>query len=399
MATFGLLVGSLAMTGCGDDEGTGGSGGAGGSTTSSSSRSSSSSSSGSGTSTSTGSGGEGGEGGEGGAGTGGDGGAGGDGAGGATGTGGAGGAPDIGPGPEESCSGCARLAVPLTEASTGTLFEFNWPELVDLTGATVTFRVKAQAGTGGGVQTYVQNGGAQSWVGVPWAWTDLSSLGEWTELTIDVDAAAVDAPTFDKTQVLRLGLKVDAGTAGPWANPTVVYIDSITVTRPASSGGTGGAGGTGGEGGAGSTVGAGGAGGEGGAGSTVGAGGAGGEGGAGSTAGAGGAGGEGGTAGASGEGGSAGASGEGGSAGASGEGGSAGASGEGGAGGTSGEGGAGGTSGEGGAGGASGEGGAGGASGDVDHVVGPFEFTTDLQGLGVGDYLTVPGSRLDFLGE
>ncbi|XXY46761.1 hypothetical protein WME91_42840 [Sorangium sp. So ce269] len=394
MATFGLLVGSLAMTGCGDDEGTGGSGGAGGGTASSSSRSSSSSSSsssGSGTSTS----GSGGEGGEGGAGTGGAGGEGGEGgAGGATGTGGAGGTPDIGPGPEESCSGCARLAVPLTEASTGTLFQFNWPELVDLTGATVTFRVKAHAGTGGGVQTYVQNGSAQSWVGVPWAWTDLSSLGEWTELTIDVDAAAADAPTFDKTQVMRLGLKIDAGTAGPWANPTVVYIDSITVTRPASAGGTGGAGGEGGAGGASVTSGAGGTGGEGGEGGasvTSGTGGTGGEGGAGGTSGTGGAGGEGGAGGTSGEGGAGGTSGEGGAGGTSGEGGAGGTSGEGGAGGTSGEGGAGGTSGEGGAG--------GGASGDVVHVVGPFEFTTDLQGFGVGDYLTVQGSRLDFLGE
>ncbi|WP_437929447.1 hypothetical protein WMF37_09305 [Sorangium sp. So ce291] len=390
LAVFGLLVGSLAMTGCGDDDGSGGSGGAGGSTTSTSSRSSSSSSS---TSTSTGAGDVGGAGGEGGAGVGGEGGAGvgGDGgAGGDNGEGGAGGAPDIGPGPDESCSGCARLAVPLTEASTGTLFQFDWPELVDLTGATVTFRVKAQAATGGGVQTFVQNGGAQNWAGVPWAWTDLSSLGDWTELTVDVDAAAADAPTFDKTQVRRIGLKVDAGTAGPWANPTIVYVDSIIVTRSGSAGGTGGAGGTSGEGGAGGTAGVGGAGGtsgEGGAGGTAGVGGAGGtsgEGGAGSTTGAGGIGG---TSGEGGAGGVGGTSGEGGA---------------GGVGGTSGEGGIGGTSGEGGAGGiggASGEGGAGGASGDVVHPVGPFEFATDLQGFGLGDYLTVPGSRLDFLGE
>ncbi|HTN83820.1 MAG TPA: hypothetical protein VL242_09050, partial [Sorangium sp.] len=133
--------------------------------------------------------------------------------------------------------------MPLTDASTGTLFQFDWPGLIDLTGATVTFRVKAQAATGGGVQTYVQNGGAQNWAGVPWAWTDLSSLGDWTELTIDVDAAAADSTTFDKTQVRRIGIKVDAGTAGPWANPTVVYVDSIIVTRSSSAGGTGGAGG------------------------------------------------------------------------------------------------------------------------------------------------------------
>ncbi|WP_437691029.1 hypothetical protein [Sorangium sp. So ce176] len=354
------------MAGCGDDDGggSGGAGGAGGSTSSSSSTSASSTSSS--TSPSTGSGGEGGEGGEGGASEG------GGGAGGvAEGGGGAGGTPDIGPGPEESCSGCARLAVPLTAASTGTLFQFDYPELVDLTGATVTFRIKAHAATGGGVQTFVQNGGAQNWVGVPWAWTNFTDLGEWTELTIDVDAAAAADAAFEKTAVQRIGLKVDAGTAGPWANPTVVYVDSITVRRSSSTsgeGGAGGAGGASGEGGAGGTAG------EGGAGSTSG------EGGAGSTAGAGGNGG---------------ASGDGGSGGTAGEGGASSTSGEGGASSTTGAGGAGGTSGEGG--GASGAGG--GASGEVVDVIGPFEFTTELHGLLVGDYMMVPGSRLDLLTE
>ncbi|WP_438035326.1 hypothetical protein [Sorangium sp. So ce204] len=369
-----MLVGAFAMTGCGDDDttGSGGAGGAGGGSSSSTTTPSTSSSSGGGEGgqggaggSDGGAGGEGGEGGEGGAG-GSDGGAGGEG-------GEGGGAPDIGPGPEESCSGCARLAVPLTTASTGTLFQFDFAQLVDLTGATVTFRVKAHAATGGGLQVFVQNGNAQSWVGVPWAWTGFSELKEWTELTIDVDASdAADAAAggnFEATQVKRIGVKVDAGAEGPWANPTIVYIDSITVTRPASTSGSGGAGG---------------------------AGGAGGEGGAG---GAGGTSGDGGAGGTSGEGGSAGATGEGGSAGASGEGGSAGATGEGGAGGATGEGGAGGATGEGGAGGATGEGGAGGgASGEVVHVVGPFLFTDDLQGFLLGDYQPVQGSRVDPLG-
>ncbi|WP_437533891.1 hypothetical protein WME79_07570 [Sorangium sp. So ce726] len=344
-----MLVGAFAMTGCGDDDTTG-SGGAGGGTSSSTTSSSSHSSS-----TSSG-GGEGGEGGAGGSdgGAGGEGGAGGSdgGAGGEGGEGGAGGgAPDIGPGPGESCSGCARLAVPLTTASTGTLFQFDFAQLADLTGATVTFRVKAQTATGGGLQVFVQNGNAQSWAGVPWAWTSFSDLKDWTDLTIDVDASAAASTTFNKAQVKRIGVKVDAGAEGPWANPTIVYIDSITVTRSASTSGSGGAGGAGGEGGAG---------------------------GAGGTSGEGGSGGAGGT---------------------SGEGGSAGATGEGGAGGTSGEGGSAGATGEGGSAGATGEGGAGGASGEVVNVIGPFEFTDGLQGFLLGDYQPVQGSRLDPLGE
>ncbi|AGP35888.1 hypothetical protein SCE1572_16095 [Sorangium cellulosum So0157-2] len=33
------------------------------------------------------------------------------------------------------------------------------------------------------------------------------------------------------------------------------------------------------------------------------------------------------------------------------------------------------------------------------HVLGPFEFTSDLQGFAIGDYRMVPGSRLDLLDE
>ncbi|WP_437591608.1 hypothetical protein [Sorangium sp. So ce1000] len=351
------------MTGCGDDDDTGSGGAGGGGTTSSTSASSSNSSTSAGTGgEGGGNGGAGGEGEVGGAG-GGNGGAGGEGGAAEGGGGGGGGAPDIGPGPEESCSGCARLAVPFTAADTGTLFQFDFSPVVDLTGATVTFRVKAQSATGGGVQTYVQNGSAQGWVGVPWAWTAFSTLKDWTELTIDVDkaaaaAAAADPNTkFDKAKVQRIGIKVGAGDTGPWANPTIVYVDSITVTKSSRSSGDGGAGGATGEGGAGGATG---------------------EGGAGGTAGASSEGGAGGTAGASGEGGA---------------GGTAGASGEGGAGGTAG------ASGEGGAGGTSGEGGAGGASGEVVHVIGPFEFTDGLQKFLLGDYQPVPGSRIDHLGE
>ncbi|XYI00261.1 hypothetical protein ACMHYB_11130 [Sorangium sp. So ce1128] len=85
-AVHGLLVGTLAMMGCGGDDASG-SGGAGGSPSGSST--SSSWTGGTGSSTSTGS-------------------AGGDGSGGGT----------IEPG--EQCSGCARLSVPLTRARQAT---------------------------------------------------------------------------------------------------------------------------------------------------------------------------------------------------------------------------------------------------------------------------------------
>ncbi|WP_437318918.1 hypothetical protein [Sorangium sp. So ce385] len=386
LAVTGLLVGAFAATGCGDD-GSGG-GGAGGS--SSSGSTSSTLTGGNGSSTGTGA--SGGAGGEGGGGT-------------------------VDPG--ESCSGCARLSVPFTSAGEATQFFIGFDEAIDLTGAVVTFRVKAHTGTNGGVQPFVQNGAELFWANVGYTWNPVAGLGEWADLTIDVDALAPASPFFDRTQVKLLGLQITAGNTGPWANPTVIYVDSITVTKGGSTmaargawgtrdefgeggaGGVGGASGVGGAGGEGGTAGTGGEGGaasgEGGAGGTAGTGGAGGEGG---TAGIGGAGGEGGTAGiggAGGEGGTAGtggAGGEGGTAGTGGEGGV----GEGGAGAAGGAGGEGGV-GEGGMGGEGGTGGEGGSSGEVIHVVGPYEFTTSVEPMVIGDYMPVEGSTLLHLAD
>ncbi|MGK3990977.1 hypothetical protein WME99_48470 [Sorangium sp. So ce136] len=382
VTVHGLLVGALAMMGCGGDDASG-SGGAGGS--SSSSSSSSSWASGTGSSTSTGS---------------------------TTGSGGG----TVEPG--EQCPGCARLSVPLTGRRQATQFFIGFDEAIDLTGATVTFRVKAHTGTSGGVQPFVQNGDELFYANIGYTWNPIAELGEWTEFKIDVDAAAAASPGFNRTLVEVIGLQVTAGDTGPWTNPTVIYVDSITVTRPSSTsgqrkaggasdefgedgaGGTSGDGGASGVGGAGGTSGDGGASGVGGAGGTSGDGGASGVGGAGGTSGDGGAGGVGGAGGTSGDGGAGGtggAGGEGGTAGAGGEGGTAGAGGEGGAGGAGGAGGdVGGSGGEGGAGqgGSGGSGGEGGAGPDVIHVVGPFEFTTSVEPMVIGNYMPVPGSTL-----
>ncbi|WP_437969387.1 hypothetical protein WMF04_08845 [Sorangium sp. So ce260] len=370
LAVTGLLVGAFATAGCGDDNSSG-SGGAGGS--SSSSSTSSSLTGGTGSSTSSGSGAGSGQGG--------------------------GGTVD----PGEQCSGCARLSVPLAGPRQATQFFIGFDEPVDLTGTIVTFRVKTHSGTSGGLQPFVQNGADLFWANIGYTWNPVADLGEWTELTIDVDAAAAASPFFNRTVVSLLGLQVTAGDTGPWTNPTVIYVDSITVTKPGSMAGARGAGGPSGERGEGGAGGASGVGGAGGAGGTSGMGGAGGDGGAGGTSGAGGeggaggaagAGGEGGVAGAGGEGGMAGAGGEGGMAGAGGEGGMAGAGGEGGMAGAGGEGGMAGAGGMGGAGGAGGAGGEGGSGGDVIHVVGPFEFTTGVEPMVIGNYMPVAGSTL-----
>ncbi|WP_437328128.1 hypothetical protein [Sorangium sp. So ce381] len=385
-AAYGLLVGAFALTGCGDDEstGSGGAGGTGGGSSSNSSTSSNSTSSGSdggggsgdGGSNADGGGGSGGSGSSDGGGGSGDGGSspgvGGGSSGEGGGSSGEGGGSSV---PEEHCSGCARLSVPFTTANTATQFFIEFASPVDLTGSTVTFRVRSHAGTNGGVQPFVQNGADLFYANIGYSWNPIAGLADWHEITVDVDALAPARPNFNRTRVKLIGLQITAGGTGPWTNPTVIYVDSITVTKPGSSSAARRAGGPSSERGEG----------EGGAGGAGGAGGWSGDGGAGGESGVGGAGGTSGDVGAGGE------------SGVGGAGGTSGVGGAGGEGATTGVGGAGGEGGSAGVGGAGGEGG--GSGGEVIHVVGPFEFTTGAEPMVVGNYMPVAGSLLTHIAE
>ncbi len=158
---------------------------------------------------------------------------------------------EAGSGAVESCSGCARLSVPLAATNQQTSFMIAFDQPVDLTGMVVTFRVMTYAGTEGGLMPFVQNGADQSWASVGYDWTNLTDAASFHDVTVDVDAkAAVAGNGFDKTLVKQIGLLVAAGGgAGPWTNPTVVYVDSVTIDGDGAGGaggaGAGGAGGAG----------------------------------------------------------------------------------------------------------------------------------------------------------
>lgn len=169
--------------------------------------------------------GAGGTGGTSGAGTGGTSGAGTGGTGGA-GAGGAGaGAGGAGP---EVCSGCARLSVPLNDANDRAHFCVTLEEETDLSAAIITFRVARFAGTGGSFRGYIQHDGSPDWVFLEGADTPFSSIGT-TPGDIVWDLSTVTT-TFDKTIIARIGIQVTASGATAWTNPTVLYVDSISVT-------------------------------------------------------------------------------------------------------------------------------------------------------------------------
>jgi len=171
-----------------------------------------------------------GTGGTGGAGAGGTGGAGAGGTGGAgaggTGGAGAGGAGSGGTG--EVCTGCARLSVALDAADERAHYCLTLSGLTDFSAATITFRVARLAGTGGEFLGYIQHGGTPDYLYVESAHTQISSIG--TSLSNIVWDVSTVTGTFDKTVIARIGIEVTSEGSSAWTNPTVLYIDSVTVT-------------------------------------------------------------------------------------------------------------------------------------------------------------------------
>jgi len=135
--------------------------------------------------------------------------------------------------------GCARLSVPLVDPQTGTFFGIGMPA-TDLTGVSAVFRfclVAAAPQGPGWVQPFAQEGiapynGQYDVV----AFSAIPACPSFLEYTFNVPGAPdpnsdAGSPWF--TRVQNLGLKIQSldGASGSWANPTVVYVDSITFFR------------------------------------------------------------------------------------------------------------------------------------------------------------------------
>jgi hypothetical protein len=164
------------------------------------------------------------------------GGTGGGGAGGNGGGGGNGGAAGAGTGGTSSATGCAKLSVPLDGQNDRAHFVISLPSAVDLsaTTATISLRLYVQAGVGGTVFNYVQDS-QHRFFGVSMAMRRaLSSISGWQTLTFNVGAVTDTAsPAIVKSDIRRVGIEINAAPSTAWSNPTVVYVDSITVLQPA----------------------------------------------------------------------------------------------------------------------------------------------------------------------
>jgi hypothetical protein len=141
--------------------------------------------------------------------------------------------------------GCARLSVPLVDPQTGTFLGIASPA-TDLTGVSAVFRFCLVAGgaqAGGWVQPFAQEGvspydGQYDVV----AFSAIPACPSFLEYTYNFPGAPdpnsdAGSPWF--TRVQNLGLKIQSldGASGSWANPTVVYVDSVTLSRRTPDGG------------------------------------------------------------------------------------------------------------------------------------------------------------------
>ena len=122
--------------------------------------------------------------------------------------------------------GLGVWSVPLTMA-TGTQsqrYAILFPTNPDMTNATVTVRMYAPGATGGQIAVYFSDADDSSTSVAPNAPRLLADLAlGWTDQTFSVGGSA---GSFDATHVKQITFEVSAGTgAGPWTNPTVIYID------------------------------------------------------------------------------------------------------------------------------------------------------------------------------
>jgi hypothetical protein len=143
--------------------------------------------------------------------------------------------------------GCARLSVPLTDPQTGTFFAVTIPP-TDLSGVSAVFRfclVSSAVQGSGWVQPYAQEGispYAGQYDAVPFA--SIPACPSFIDYTFNFSDAPdpnsdAGSPWF--TRVQNLGLKIQSldGASGSWASPTVVYVDSIVLSRrPPGAGAT-----------------------------------------------------------------------------------------------------------------------------------------------------------------
>ena len=119
--------------------------------------------------------------------------------------------------------GMAILTIPFTMAGeTQRYGAAHATSAVDLTNDRVNVRVYAPGATAGLLNIYLIDAAGPAGPGIITNLTDLSS--DWVTISIPVGPAAGE---WDPSFVRQVTLDVSSGDNGPWATPTVVYVDRV----------------------------------------------------------------------------------------------------------------------------------------------------------------------------
>jgi len=132
-------------------------------------------------------------------------------------------------------TGCAVLTVPIDAGTDQAHFVISLPSATDMKAGVISMHLYVQDGKAGTVFNYVQDSGNR-WLGVATANRPSLNVPGWRTLTFDVGMADAGSTGIAKTDIRRIGIEINArpATSG-WSNPTVVYVDSITVATPTLS--------------------------------------------------------------------------------------------------------------------------------------------------------------------
>lgn len=136
----------------------------------------------------------------------------------------------------QTATGCAKLSVPLDDAADKAHFVISLASNTDMSGATISMRFYVQAGQGGTIFNYVQDSGTYHFLGVAEANRQLlGKASGWSTVSWDVGKEPDAGTNIVRTSIKNLGIEINALPSSKWSNPTVVYVDSVTVTSPALS--------------------------------------------------------------------------------------------------------------------------------------------------------------------
>jgi hypothetical protein len=135
-----------------------------------------------------------------------------------------------GTGGDDEAEGCARLSVPLNGANDKAHFTISLSNAADLSdpGTTISMRIYVEDGSGGVIFAYAQDGD-YNFLG-PDDRPALEDQAGWVTLDFDIAAEPNANPPLDKSSVQRIGIEINAESSTDWSNPTIVFVDSISVS-------------------------------------------------------------------------------------------------------------------------------------------------------------------------